>query len=88
MLDEDATRMIATCPQQVVRVVLVDFEGRHDQGEDMKRFIPQNPSLSNVSSEHTHCPLLQTLLAMTHTSLSRQGPLSRPLASDDINKLS
>ena len=45
--------------------------------------LPQNPWLSYVSSEHTHCPLLQTLLAMTHTSLSRQGPLRRPLATDN-----
>jgi len=28
--DEDATRMLATCPQQVVHVVLVNFGERHD----------------------------------------------------------
>jgi len=28
--DEDATRMLATCPQQVVRVGLVEFGERHD----------------------------------------------------------
>jgi len=28
--DEDATRMLATCLQQVVRVGLVEFEERHD----------------------------------------------------------
>ena len=28
--DEDATRMLAICPQQVVRVGLVEFGERHD----------------------------------------------------------
>jgi len=28
--DDDATRMLATCPQQVVRVGLVEFGERHD----------------------------------------------------------
>jgi len=28
--DEDATRMLSTCPQQLVRVVLVNFGERHD----------------------------------------------------------
>jgi len=31
--DEDATGMLSTCPQQVVRVVLVDFgQGRRRKG--------------------------------------------------------
>jgi len=30
VLDEDATTMLATCPQQVVRVELVEFGERHD----------------------------------------------------------
>ena len=30
MSDEDATMMLATCPQQVVRVGLVEFGERHD----------------------------------------------------------
>jgi len=30
MTDEDSTRMLATCPQQVVRVGLVEFGERHD----------------------------------------------------------
>jgi len=53
---------------------------------DRDRYLPQNPSLSNVSSEHTHWPLLQTLFAMTHTPLSRQGPLRRPLATEKTIK--
>jgi len=48
--------------------------------------LPQNPSLSNVSCEHTHCPWLQTLFTMTQTPLSRQGPLRRPLATEDKQK--
>jgi len=28
--DEDVTRMLASCPQQVVSVVLVELEERHD----------------------------------------------------------
>jgi len=28
--DEDVTRTLVTCPQQVVRVVLVDFAEGHD----------------------------------------------------------
>jgi len=43
--------------------------------------LPQNPSLSNVSCEQTHCPWSQTLFTMTQTPLSRQGPLRRPLAT-------
>jgi len=30
LLDEDVARMLAACPQQVVRVVLVEFGERHD----------------------------------------------------------
>jgi len=30
VLDEDATEMLATCPQQVVRVWFVEFGERHD----------------------------------------------------------
>jgi len=30
MSDEDDTRMLAICPQEVVRIGLVDFGERHD----------------------------------------------------------
>ena len=39
-----------------------------------------------MSAEQTHWPLLQTLFAITHTPFSRQGPLSRPLATEKETK--
>jgi len=34
-------RMLATCPQQVVRVVLVDFRERHDTRTNGQHYTPQ-----------------------------------------------
>ena len=41
MLDEDATRMLATCPQQVVRVVRVEYGERHDTRTNGQHYTPQ-----------------------------------------------
>jgi len=58
--DEDAARMLATCLQQVVRVVFVDFGERHDTRTTGQHYTPQqvgevarharHPGVSVVSS--------------------------------------
>ena len=39
--DEDATRMLATCPQQAVRVAPVEFGERHDARTNGQHYTPQ-----------------------------------------------
>jgi len=41
MSDEDAARMLATCPQQVVRVGVVEFGERHDTRTNGQTYTPQ-----------------------------------------------
>ena len=47
MSDEDATSIIATCPQRVVRVGLVDFKERHDTRTNGQHYTAADRQLTN-----------------------------------------
>jgi len=51
MLDKDVTKMLATCPQQVVRFRLVEFRKRHDTRTNGQHYTPVNRRpISQVSA--------------------------------------
>ena len=85
--DEDATRMLATCPQQVLRVGLVEFGERHDTDKRAalhRNRLPVDQSGKRVVSCPGKSPDTPDILARI---LARISGVSRGCHEDAMRKV-
>jgi len=81
--DEDATRMLGTCPQQVVRIGLVEFGERHDTRTNGQHYTPQQTARWQAEWESyptRHARLLRSILV-------RMSGVSAMMSEDAVRKL-